>query len=101
MGEEKQVSIIPILREYRRPLQFDEKDNIVCYQCKSINVVCMDRCTKHYCIDCTAHQSFGVAPYFAEDVMSPRSRWQYGMGIGNRKGEDAIRFMNDVYINSY
>ena len=27
--------------------------------------------------------------------MNPRSRWQYGMGIGNRSGEEADRFMND------
>ena len=82
-------------------MTFNEDDEIVCKYCKHATVVCLDRCTKHYCATCRKHQHFSVAPYFAEDIMSPRSRWQYGMGIGNRKGDDAIRFMNDVYINSY
>ena len=74
---------------------YDSPNNLVCYNCHAYTVVCLDRCTKHYCTTCTAHQRVHVAPRGSEDVMNPRSRWQYGMGIGNRCGEEAERFMND------
>ena len=79
---------------------YDSPNNLVCYQCGEYSVVCLDRCSKHYCTACSAHQKLPVAPYGTEDVMSPRTRWQYGMGVGNRTGEEATNFMNDEYMNS-
>ena len=85
-----------------RELVWDEEspNNLVCYQCGEYSIVCMDRCSTHYCPACTAHQKIPVAPYGSEDIMSPRSRWQYGMGVGNRTGEKAISFINDWYMDS-
>lgn len=79
---------------------YDSPNNLACYQCGEYAIVCMDRCSKHYCTACTAHQKTPVAPYGSEDVMSPRSRWQYGMGVGNRTGTDATDFINDWYMNT-
>ena len=89
-------------RRSRRELvwDYDSPNNLVCYKCKSYTVVCLDRCSRHYCTTCTSHQKIPVAPYGTEDVMSPRSRWKYGMGIGNRSVLEAVEFMNDHYMNS-
>ena len=91
------------LQDTYRELKYDGEspNGLVCYQCNKYTVVCLDRCSRHYCTGCTAHQKLPVAPYGSEEIMSPRSRWQYGMGIGNREGEKARDFMNDIYMNSH
>ena len=81
-----------------RGMQFNSNDEIVCKYCNSNTVVCLDRCSVHQCTTCRKPQHNTTAPYGTEDVMSPRSRWQYGMGIGNRSGKEAITYMNDTYM---
>ena len=84
-----------------KELKFNEEDEIVCKYWSNATVVCLDRCTKHQCITCRKPQHPSLPPYGTEEVMNPRSRWQHGMGIGNRSGEEAERFQNDWYMSTY